>query len=131
MSNFSSEQETKKISVFSLALGSIISVIMSLGMILVFALVIKWFNLSDSIITPVNIFIKIISIAIGVFVVTRDGKQGFIKGLLVGLIYVVCCYVIFSLLLGSFSLTASNFLDLVLGLVSGAICGIMFVNLKK
>lgn len=131
MSNFAFKEETSKLSIFKLILSSIISVLISLGLILIFALVIKWFNLADNIIEPVNIVIKILSVSVGVFIITRDGSRGIVKGTLVGAIYSVLCYVIFSLLLGSFAISLTNLWDLLLGVVSGALLGILFVNIKK
>ena len=58
----------------NMTVGALVSIIVSLALILIFALLIKWFNLSDAVITPANIIIKIISIAIGVLFVCKDGK---------------------------------------------------------
>lgn len=121
----------EKINIFKLVLASLVATIVSLGLILIFALFIKWFNLSDGVIAPINIVIKIISIAVGVIMVTRDGKGGIKKGSIVGASYIVLCYLIFSALLGSFSLGVSNLWDILLGVVSGGILGVIFVNFKK
>lgn len=130
MSNFV-VKEKSNINILKLILSSVVSVIVSLGLILIFALVIKWFNLGDAVINPVNIVIKLLSIALGVFIATKDGSRGLIKGAIIGVIYIVCCYVIFSSLLGSFSFSLSNVWDILFGAISGAILGIMFVSIKK
>lgn len=121
----------EKTNIFKLLFASLVSAVVSLGLILLFALFIKWFNLSDGVIAPINIVIKIISIAVGVIIVTRDGKSGIKKGSMVGAIYIILCYIIFSVLLGNFSLSLSNLWDVLLGVVSGGILGVIFVNIKK
>ena len=111
--------------------GLIVSLITSLTLILGFAFVIKSFELSDSVITPVNIGIKIISIGAGVLIATKSGKKGLTKGILLGILYVVCSFVIYSILLKAFKLDIKFLLDLILGIVSGAILGIICVNIRK
>lgn len=121
----------EKLNYFKLFFASVISLVLSLGLILIFALTIKWFNLSDGVIAPVNIVIKILSIAVGVLIATKDGRLGIKKGAVVGSMYIVLCYIVFSALLGSFSLGISNLWDLLLGIISGAVLGVLFVNMKK
>lgn len=120
-----------KINIFKMVVSTFVAVVSSLGFILLFALFIKWFDLSDSLIKPINIVIKIISIAIGVIIATRDGKLGIKKGAIIGASYVILCYLVFSALLGSFSLNLSNLWDILFGIISGGILGAIFVNLKK
>lgn len=131
MSNFTYNEDFKKINPFKVLLASVVSVLVSLGLILIFALVIKWFSLSDAVIAPVNIVIKILSIALGVMILTKDGSRGIIKGIILGVIYIIVCYCIFSLLLGAFTFSVSNLWDLLFGAGVGAICGVIFVNMKK
>lgn len=120
-----------KINISRLLLSSLIAVIVSFGLILVFAILIKWLGWSDAVITPVNIVIKLLSIAVGVIVATRNGGKGLIKGVLVGAIYIIFSYIAFSALLGSFSLGLGNLWDLLLGVVSGGIIGIITNVIKK
>lgn len=115
----------------NMSIGALISIIVSLVLILVFALFIKWFDWGDAVITPANIVIKIISIAIGVLFVCKDGRVGVIRGSILGALYIVLCFLVFSLLNGSFAFSMSIVYDLFLGLVAGAVLGVIVVNLKR
>lgn len=114
-----------KLGVLKILLSSLIAVIASLVLILIFALLIKWFEWGDNIIAPVNIAIKILSIAIGVLVATKNGGRALAKGSIIGGVYVLLSYVVFSALLGNFSLSVGNLWDLVFGVVTGGIVGII------
>ncbi len=114
-----------KLGIAKIILASIIAVIVSLGLILIFALLIKWFNWSDNVITPVNIVIKLVSIAVGVLIATKSGEKRMLKGTLVGLSYVLVSFIVFSLLIGKFSFGVDNVWDLLLGVVGGGIIGII------
>ena len=115
----------------NMTIGSFVSIIISLVLILVFALLIKWFNLSDAVITPANIVIKIISIAIGVLFVCKDGQRGVIRGSILGVLYIALCFGVFSLLNGALIFTMSLVYDLFLGLIAGGVLGVIVVNLKR
>ena len=121
----------QKIGISKLILSALIAVIVSFGLILIFAMLIKWLGGSDSVITPVNVVIKLISIAVGVIIATKNGGRGLIKGIAVGAIYIIFSYVAFSALLGSFSLGLGNLWDLLFGVVSGGIIGIISNIIKK
>ena len=121
----------EKMNFLPIVSGVVLSIVVSLVLILLFALLIKWLEWGDAVIKPINVAIKIISIAVGVLVATRDGKNGLKKGAVVGVLYVLLSFLIFSLLLGSFSLSMKFVWDLLLGLLSGVLLGVLCVNLKK
>lgn len=112
-------------------IGALVSIIVSLALILVFALLIKWFSWGDGIITPANIVIKIISIAVGVLFVCKDGERGAIRGSVLGAVYIILCFTVFSLLNGAMNFNMSFIYDLFLGVIAGAVLGVIVVNLKK
>lgn len=120
-----------KISFARLVLSTIIAVIVSLGLILIFALLIKWFEWGDGVIAPVNIVIKILSIAVAVIIATKNGNKSLLKGVIVGAGYIILSYIAFSALLGSFSLSIENLWDLIFGIVVGGIIGIICNIVKK
>ncbi|MBR1890570.1 MAG: TIGR04086 family membrane protein [Clostridia bacterium] len=112
--------------------GSLIGVAVALVSILLFAFVLRFTNVSDTIITPVNQVIKGVSIFFGVFLGIRGHKQnGLIKGSLIGLGFTIVAFLTFSLLDGAFVFDKTFFNDIVFGMIIGAICGIICVNLKK
>lgn len=112
--------------------GSLIALSVSLVLILVFAFILKFTNISDGIIMPVNQVIKGISVFLGVFLGLKKSKElGLICGLLIGFIYTIMAFLVFSILNGGFSFDITLLTDIVFGAIIGAICGIICVNIKK
>ena len=110
----------------------LIAISFSLVCILVFALIVRFTNIPDKIIMPINQVIKIISIFLGCFFILRKANtKGLLKGLVVGFIYTIFAYVIFSLLSRTFTFNFTLFNDVVFGTVIGGLCGIISVNLQK
>ena len=118
--------------IISVLKSSLIAVSVSLIGILVFAFLLKFTNISDNFISPINQVIKGISIFLGVFLGFRKQKNmGLVGGLLVGFLYTIIAFVSFSLLNGSFVFDRTLLNDTIFGSIIGAICGIICVNLKK
>ncbi len=112
--------------------GSLCAICISLALVLVFAFLLKFTNIPDSIIKPINQVIKGVSVFVGVFVGMRKLKElGLVSGLLIGLIYTIMAFLVFSILGGSFVFDLTFLTDLVFGAIIGSICGIICVNLKK
>ena len=117
---------------FTILKGSLIALCMSLVLVLVFAFLLKFTNLPDSIIYPVNEVIKGISVFVGVFISLRKSKElGLISGLLIGLVYTIIAFLVFSLLSMNFAFDLTFLTDIIFGAIIGAICGIICVNIKK
>ena len=128
----SSIKMPKNAFVFSVAKGALVAVCVSLVLVLLFAFLLKFTNIPESTIKPVNQVIKGLSILIGDFVGLRKSKElGLVSGLLIGFIYTIVAFVIFSILGGVFAFDLTFLTDILFGAVMGAICGIICVNLKK
>ena len=95
-----------------------------------FAIVITLASLSTGVIKAVNQFIKILSIFLACIFAVKSGK-GLIKGAFIGILSTLLTYMIFSLMESSVCFDGVFILDLVFGLIVGAISGIISVNLKK
>ena len=129
MSNFKAKLSNPFLS--NVLKGSLVSVSVSLVLILIFALLIKFLNIPDGAIQPVNQAIKIISILFGVIAALKNFPQkGLLTGALIGLIYTILAFMFFSLLSGQLIINASLFIDVAFALLIGAMCGIFFVNRK-
>ena len=116
----------------SIIKGAVVSVATTLVAILIFALLIKFFNISDNLIFPINQVIKAISLFIGIMILTKGNKEkGLLKGFLLGLIYFILSFIVFSILQGSFSLQISNVYDLLLTSLMGGIIGLIGVHIGK
>lgn len=112
--------------------GAIIAISISLVLILLFALLIRFFGISDNLIMPINQIIKILSIFFGVFLALKDHAQnGLVKGLIIGVVYTLIAYITFSILSGYFKLSLSLLYDIIFGGIIGGISGIICVNLIK
>ncbi len=75
------KQRVKSNLLLNVLKGAIIAVSFSLVFILIFALLIKLFNISDAAITPVNQVLKIISIFLGcLFALKKFPERGLITG---------------------------------------------------
>ncbi len=117
---------------FNITKGTLTAVCVSLILVLVFAFLLKFTNIPESTIMPVNQVIKGLSIFIGVFVGLKKSKElGLLNGLLIGLFYTIIAFLIFACLGGVFKLDITFLTDILFGGVMGAICGIICVNLKK
>ena len=112
--------------------GALISVIISLICILIFAFFIKIIGISDSLILPINQVIKFVSIFFGVKVSLKKNKEkGFLKGLIIGFVYTLLAFAIFSILSKNFCFDKSLFNDVLFGTIGGILCGILLVNLRE
>lgn|SRR5574344_263120 len=112
--------------------GGLIAIIISLVGILFFAFIIKLFSVGDNVLKPVNQIIKAISIFVGVLVgLKNENEKGLLKGLLIGLIYTILAFVVFSALNGKFEFDKTLLNDALFGGIMGAICGIAKVNIRK
>ena len=112
--------------------GSLIALCISLVGILIFAFILKFASISDKEIRPINQIIKGVSVLVGVFVAMRKvDKMGLVGGLLIGLVYTILAFVVFSILDGNFEFNLTLLNDLLFGGIMGAICGIIAVNVKR
>ena len=112
--------------------GSLIALCISLVGILIFAFILKFASISDKAIRPINQIIKGVSVLIGVFVAMRKvDKMGLVGGLLIGLVYTILAFVVFSTLDGHFVFNLTLLKDFLISGIMGTICGIIAVNKKK
>lgn len=112
--------------------GCLIALCVSLIGILLFAVVLKFVNVGDNLIKVINQIIKVVSVLLGVKVcLKKDKHKGLVKGSCVGAVYTITSYLVFSILVASFSFSLSIVYDLIFSSVIGLICGVIFVNSKK
>ena len=116
--------------VFSVVKGALFSVALSLLLAIIFAVVLRVGGISDKFIYPVNQAVKVVTVALGTILFVR-GEKGWMKGGVIGVIFTALSYLAFSSLGGDFSLSWLIILELFIGFFSGAISGIIAVNLKR
>jgi len=110
----------------------IIALIISLVLILISAAIIYFTNIPTSAIPIINQIIRGIAILITAILVFRLPSNGWIRGIIFGVLYTIITFVVFSLMAPegfNFGLSLLN--DIAFGAVMGLICGILCVNLRK
>ncbi len=116
---------------FEIFKGVIFSLIISVLTVIVFAIIVKFANLSSKTVEIVNIALKIISILVGTLLAVGSGRQGLFKGGIIGLLFVLVSYLMFSLINGSFSVNPLTAFDVIFCLVAGLLSGVFAVNVRK
>ena len=110
----------------------VIAVLVSMVLVLVFALIVKAIDLSENVIGYVNVGIKTVSVLIGTLLgFKRGGTGGWLKGLVSGLLYVFVSFLVFAAISGNFSFKNLSWVDIATGPIVGLICGVIAVNAKK
>lgn len=106
--------------------GVLLSILTTVVLVILFALLISLFDFSDSLIHTVNQLIKIVSVGIGVCASVFPGSdKGLVRGALVGLIYMAAGVAVYALLTHQ-SLTASAYLaDILMGVAAGGLIGLL------
>lgn len=116
-------------SLFTILKGALTALIVSLVGILIFAFVIKLTSISDGLIKPINQVIKVISILFGSILAFKNGVEKTLpKGIIIGVLYTILAFLLFSTLNGKFDFNISLLLDVLfggtIGLISSIICNI-------
>lgn len=111
--------------------GIIIALIISFASVIIFALLIKYFTLPDSLIVPINLVIKAVSIIVGTIIFTKSKAGGLAKGIIFGASYTTISFLLFSALSVTFDLSISLLLDYLFAVAIACIVGIIRVNISK
>lgn len=119
-----------KATVTDIVRASLIAIIISLLAVLTLGIIMKFVDISSTILLPVNQVIKVISVLLGCILGIKCKTRGALKGLVVGAIYTLASILIFWIVNGSLT---GNFgvVDAVSGLIIGAVSGIIAVNTGK
>ena len=111
--------------------GTVISIILSLILLTIYATLISYTSVSENTMVPVIITITGISILIGSSISSMHiKKQGMLNGALVGLIYMLTIYILSSIVLSSFELTLNSIIMILVGIGTGMVGGVIGVNMK-
>lgn len=110
--------------------GSIISIILTIIMLLIFSIILAYTNVSESAATPVVFCITIISILAGSIIsVRRAKKNGLVNGAIVGGIYILTIYILSSIFTTTFGLNMYAIIMIILSVLAGILGGIIGVNI--
>lgn len=121
----------KNNSLLKIIKGSIISIITTVILLTIFAILLTYTGISENTIYPVVLVISGISILIGSSITTRKLKnKGMINGGLIGLIYILTLYIISSLFTMEFNLNSNSIIMVAVSIIMGMLGGIIGINMK-
>lgn len=121
-----------KANIIRIIKGSLLSIIVSVIFLIVFAMLLTYTSLSENTITPIVLAIVGLSILLGSYLSTKKiNKKGILNGAMVGVIYMLILYIISSVIFMDFSINASSIIMIVCGIIAGIIGGIIGVNTNK
>jgi putative membrane protein (TIGR04086 family) len=111
--------------------GICISMGITIIMLFILSIILSFSDVKESVIMPTVIFISSFSILIGGFLIAKKiDEKGIIYGSALGLLYMLILYLISSIMNFNFSLTINAIVMIAVGVIGGAIGGILGVNLK-
>ena len=107
------------------------SMLVTLAAVAVFALVMQWVRPTEGAVRIFNQVLKLVSIAVGVWVaVGCGGEGGLLRGAAIGLGYMALGVAIYALLSGQQAPLTSYLADLGMGVAGGGIVGMILSNLS-
>lgn len=111
--------------------GSIVATIITIICLFLFAAILTYTTVQETMITPVVIIITAISILIGSSISTlKIKKNGLINGALVGFVYIITIYLISSMTGSGFSCNMNTIIMMASAIIAGMLGGIIGVNLN-
>lgn len=115
---------------FKIIKGVGIAIIFTFTSLTIFSILLTYTNLSENLIQPVVISVTGMSILAGSFLVTRKiKKNGIIKGITVGIIYIMLIYLVSSIVNNlNFKLNIESIVMISIGIICGAVGGFIGVN---
>lgn len=115
----------------NIAKGVGIALLATFILLLIFAGLLTYTQMSETMINPVIIVVTAISILIGSSIGNiKIKKNGLLNGALIGGIYLFTIYLISSILKGRFNLEIQSIVMIVIGMIFGILGGIIGVNKK-
>lgn len=123
--------ENNSNSVVRILKGSIISIINTLILLIIFSAMLTYTNINENTMPTVIIICTALSILIGSQIATsKIKKNGILNGALVGIIYIAFLYIISSCITKNFSLNNYSIIMMLVSILIGGVGGIIGVNRK-
>ena len=125
------EDISKEKNIIKILKGVIISIVISILLLTIYAVILTYTSTSENTIKPVVITITGISLLIGSFISSMKlKKQGMLNGGIVGFIYILSVYIISSIWLSNFSIDLESIIMIIVSIITGMIGGIIGINIK-
>lgn len=113
------------------ALNLVIEFILTIIMLFILSLLLSMTDLEEKIIEPAIIGITAFAIMVGGFITSKKIKnKGIVVGVIQGILYMLILYLTSSFINMDFTLSVKSFTMIGIGIVGGAIGGIVGVNIK-
>ena len=111
--------------------GSLISIIATIVLLMIFAAVLTYSNINENSMPTVIIVVTALCILVGSQITTSKIKRnGIVNGALVAAIYILALYLISSIISKDFSLNIYSIIMMATSILIGGIGGIIGVNKK-
>lgn len=125
------ENSTHSNNIIKILKGSILAIVISIILLVIFAIVLTYTNFNENMTPTVIIIITAISILIGSQITASSiKKNGVLNGIAVGLIYVLFLYLMSSTISKNFSLNNYAIIMIAASIAIGGLGGIIGVNRK-
>jgi len=112
--------------------ASLIGVVISILLVLVFAFVLKFVDLNSKTISLIDQIVKIVSISVAVIMFGKTNNEHFlIKSIFVGAIYSILTFLVFSILNGGINFNVAIFTDIIFSSMIGGVVSILLNIVKK
>lgn len=116
---------------FNILKGVIISLLFTVVCLFIFSCLLVYTNINENLMQPVVIVVTGISILIGSSIGNRTtDKNGIVNGAIVGVVYILCIYLISSIINENFLFNIQSLIMIATGVIAGAVGGIIGVNIK-
>lgn len=117
---------------YSIIKGFLISLVISVISIWIYALILVKTNIQENTITTVIIAISGISVLLGSLIAClKVKKNGVLNGVCVGLLYFLSLYILSSIALCGFGFSISSLIIMIVTVILGTVGGVIGVNLKR
>jgi putative membrane protein (TIGR04086 family) len=112
--------------------GILVSYIITVPAFMLFALILANMDFPERLISPVVVITTIISVLTAGSTATRGLKsKGWLSGCIVGFVYMLILYLLSSIIYDNFSVDHYVVTMTIIGVLTGAIGGIIGINFKK
>jgi len=122
MVRMSEEVESHLSNVKRVVKGSLVAIVMSIILLIIFSILLTYTRLGENTIPIVTLAITGISILVGSGIAgSRIKKNGLLMGMAVGAIYILSIYLLSSIISGNFGMSLFSMIMILVSIATGAI----------
>ena len=121
----------EKTDIFDIIKAILLSILFSMIFVLLFAFIVRFSGIKAEWVMPINQVIKVLSIFLGSLIGIKNPSKGVLKGICIGLLFLLISYLIFSAFSGGFKENSLTIYDFLTCIGAGTVSGIFAVNLKN